>query len=138
MSGRARTLLTLGTFDVPHVGHAAFLRACEAYADRVVVAVNTDEFVASFKAPPLYRYAERAALIAELGYQVVANPTAGRATIEKVKPNIIAIGSDWMRRDYLSQIDVTVDFLETQRIALLYLPYTPGISSSAIKRRAAA
>ena len=37
------TLLTMGTFDVPHVGHAAFLRKCESFADQVIVGVNTDE-----------------------------------------------------------------------------------------------
>lgn len=131
-----RTLLTIGTFDVPHVGHAAFLRSCEMYADRIVVGVNTDGFVQSFKSrPPLYTYAERASLIAELGYEVVRNSSPGQELILKIAPNLIAIGSDWLRKDYLSQIDIDVDFLDRYRIGLLYLTYTPGISSTSLKER---
>ena len=129
-------LLTMGTFDVPHAGHASFLRKCEAFADQVIVGVNTDEFVRSYKkAAPLYRTAERLALIAELGYPVVRNESAGRDLIEQIQPDVIAVGSDWARKDYYSQIDVDQDFLDTRGIALVYIPYTAGISSSAIKAR---
>lgn len=133
-----RTLLTVGTFDVPHVGHAAFLRKCEAFADRVIVGVNTDEFVRAYKGQgPLYRTAERLALIAELGYPVVRNGSAGRELIEQVEPDVLAIGSDWARRDYYAQIDVDQDFLDSRNISMVYIPYTPGVSTSAIKERLA-
>lgn len=131
-----RTLLTIGTFDVPHVGHASFLRKCEVFADRVIVGVNTDEFVARYKGqPPLYRTTERLALIAELGYPVVRNQSAGRELIEQIEPDVLAIGSDWARKDYYAQIDVDQDFLDSRGIALVYIPYTAGISSSSIKDR---
>lgn len=132
------TLLTMGTFDVPHVGHAAFLRKCESFADEVIVGVNTDEFVASYKKhPPLYRTSERLALIAELGYPVVRNTSPGRELIEQVEPDVLAIGSDWARKDYYAQIDVDQDFLDSLGVAVVYIPYTSGISSSAIKDRVA-
>lgn len=129
-------LLTIGTFDIPHAGHAAFLRKCEQFADQVIVGVNTDEFVAQFKhAPPLYRTAERLALISELGYPVVRNESAGRDLIEQVEPDVLAIGSDWARKDYYAQVDVDQDFLDSMGIVMVYIPYTPNISTSAIKAR---
>jgi|SRR5690606_20918075 len=130
------TLLTLGTFDIPHAGHAAFLSVCERFADRVVVAVNTDEFVEAYKGqPPVFTYSERRDLIQAMGYEVVANPSAGRETIAMVEPDVIAIGSDWARRDYYAQIDVTQDFLDHRGISMVYIPYTYGISTTEIKRR---
>lgn len=100
------------------------------------MAVNTDEFVEAYKGqPPVFTYSERRDLIQAMGYEVVANPSAGRETIAMVEPDVIAIGSDWARRDYYAQIDVTQDFLDRRGISMVYIPYTPNISTSEIKRR---
>ena len=133
-------VLTIGTFDVPHVGHAAFLRRCEdlAAGGQVIVGVNSDRFVADYKgAAPLYRESERVALIGLLGYLVRVNDGPGRDLIDRTRPDVLAIGSDWLARDYLTQIDVDVAWLEERGIALAYLPYSAGISSTAIKERLA-
>lgn len=130
------TLLTIGTFDPPHIGHARLFRRCERFADRIVVGVNTDDFVTAYKKfPPLYRTAERISLIALLGYEVVQNDSPGRDLIERIKPDILAIGSDWLRRDYMAQIDMTPDDFDSLGISLIYLPATPGISASDMKAR---
>jgi hypothetical protein len=50
-------------------------------------------------------------------------------------PDIIAIGSDWARRDYYTQMAFDQDWLDERGIALMYIPYTQGISSTAIKER---
>lgn len=129
------TVLTIGTFDLPHIGHARLFQRCERFG-RVVVGVNTDEFVQSYKgSAPLYRTAERVALIALLGYEVHENHSAGRELIERVRPDVLVVGSDWLRRDYLAQIDMTPDDLDRLDISLVYVPYTDGISSSDIRRR---
>ena len=131
------TALTIGTFDTPHLGHGYLFRFCETLADRVVVGVNTDRFVKAYKKfAPLYSTAERVSLIAQMGYEVVENDSAGRELIEKVHPDLLVIGSDWMRRDYLTQIDMTPDDFDRLRIGLVYMPNIHGVSSSDIKRRA--
>ena len=131
-----KLLLTMGTFDVPHIGHAIFLKKCEAYTRRIVVGVNTDEFVEKYRGkPPVFPYIERLSLIADLGYEVRPNKSAGRELIVDVQPDIIAIGSDWARKDYYKQIDVDQDFLDTMGIDMLYLPYTKGVSSTDLKGR---
>lgn len=135
---RSRTLLTLGTFDIPHAGHVNFLRQCEQFAEKVIVGVNTDEFVTTYKGhPPLYDYPERAGLISNLGYLIVPNPSAGRETIAMVEPDILAIGSDWSERDYFAQIDIDQTFLVERGISLVYIPYTPIISTTDIRKRVA-
>lgn len=129
-------LLTIGTFDIPHAGHAAFLRHCEKFADEVLVGVNSDAFVARYKGTaPVFDWYERADLIAELGYVVHENNGPGRGLIEQLRPNVIAIGSDWARRDYYAQIATPLEYFEENGITLVYIPYTTGISTTILKER---
>jgi cytidyltransferase-like protein len=132
------TLLTIGTFDVPHMGHASFLRRCESFTDlgHIVVGVNSDAFVMTYKGETsVFTQAERMGLIRELGYRVRINDGPGRELIQAVEPDIIAIGTDWAKRDYHAQIDTPVDYFEERSIAMLYIPYTLGISTTDLKTR---
>lgn len=126
----------MGTFDIPHLGHAAFLKQCEQFSDEVVVGVNSDAFVRHYRGvPPVFGELERLALIGRLGYRTMINDGPGRELIEHVKPRIVAVGTDWAKRDYFAQINTPVEYFEEYAIALLYLPYTPGISSTELKAR---
>lgn len=101
-----------------------------------MVGVNTDEFVLAYRGvPPLFSYDERRKLVEALGYEVVPNPSAGRETIAMVEPSVLAIGSDWARKDYYAQIDVDQDFLDSRGISMVYIPYTKGISATEIRSR---
>lgn len=129
-------ILTIGSFDVPHIGHSYLFKECERYADEVIVGVNSDEFIAEYKGrKPAFNYEERAGLIAGLGYTVVKNMSAGRELIEQVEPDILAIGSDWARKDYYAQIDVDQDFMDERNIAMLYIPRWLDMSTTKIKER---
>jgi glycerol-3-phosphate cytidylyltransferase len=129
-------VLTLGTFGVPHMGHAAFLRRSEAFG-QLTVAINSDAFVERYKGSrPPFTEDERLAIVAALGYPVVLNDGPGREVIEALRPDVITIGTDWARRDYLAQIDVTQDRLDALGITIAYVPVRPaGISSTEIARR---
>ena len=130
------TVLTLGTFGVPHIGHALFLRLSERFGS-VTVGVNSDGFVEHYKGHrPPFNQDERMALIASLGYRVVLNDGPGREVIDAERPRIITIGTDWADRDYLAQIDVTAEWLMERGIRVEYIEARPiGISSSEIIRR---
>lgn len=130
-----RKVLSIGSFDTPHLGHAYLLKECERYGE-VIVGVNSDEFIESYKGRrPLYEYEERAHLISRLGYTVLKNESAGRQLIEQVWPDVLAIGSDWARKDYYSQIDVDQDFLDERRITMVYIPRVGTLSSTELKER---
>lgn len=130
---------TGGTFDLFHAGHVEFLKTCSELGD-VTVALNTDEFIAEYKGkPPVISYADRAKVLLACTYvsRVVPN-TDGKdstSTIEAVAPNVIAIGSDWARKDYYKQMGFSQDWLDERNISLIYIPYTKGISSTEIKQR---
>lgn len=130
---------TGGTFDLIHSGHVNFLRACAEIGD-VTVVLNTDEFVKHYKGKaPVMDYYERFEVLSE--FRCVKNIFANeggddsRKMIEYIKPDIIAIGSDWARKDYYKQMGFTQDWLDERGISLMYIPYTPGISTTELKRR---
>ena len=132
-------MYTGGTFDLFHSGHVEFLKRCAQFG-RVVVSLNTDEFIASYKGKaPVMTYEERKAVLEACRYVSEVIPNSGgadsRIAIEQVMPDVIIVGSDWARRDYYLQMAFTQDWLDSRGIGLCYIPYTEGISSTEIKKR---
>lgn len=130
---------TGGTFDLFHAGHVAFLKRCSELGS-VTVALNTDAFIEAYKGKaPVISYEEREAVLLSCRYVADVIPNFGggdsRGPIEDEYPDIIAIGSDWARKDYYAQMGFTQDWLDERNISLIYIPYTQGISSTEIKRR---
>ncbi len=133
------TVYTGGTFDLYHSGHANFLARC-AELGQVIVSLNTDEFIEAYKGKrPVISYEERCAVLLSCRSVSDVIPNYGGAdskpAIEMTAPDILAIGSDWARRDYYAQMGFTQDWLDDRGISLIYIPYTAGISSTAIKAR---
>jgi glycerol-3-phosphate cytidylyltransferase len=130
---------TGGTFDLFHAGHARFLARC-AELGEVVVSLNTDEFIEEYKGkPPVISYHDRAEVLRACRFVSRVVPNLGgpdsKIAIDQEYPDIIAIGSDWARKDYHAQMGFDQDWLDERNIALIYIPYTQGISSTAIKER---
>jgi glycerol-3-phosphate cytidylyltransferase len=134
------TLYTGGTFDLFHAGHVEFLRQCSMIAKKVIVSLNTDEFIEEYKGkPPVMSYWERQEVLRACVWVDDVVPNTGNAdskpAILEAKADIVAIGSDWARKDYYKQMQFTQDWLDEHNICLLYIPYTLGISSTDIKNR---
>ena len=135
---------TGGTFDVVHRGHLDLLEWCRALAGEdgeVIVALNTDEFVEEFKGTrPIIPFEDRKAMLeafSSLVTRVIKNDGGAdsKPSIMEVKPDIIVVGSDWLKKDYCRQMDFTPQWLEEQKIALAYVPRHLPISSTKIKER---
>ena len=134
---------TGGTFDLFHSGHVAFLRSCKRIAGkdgRVVVSLNSDEFIAAYKGkPPIMSFQERKAVLMGCRYvdSVVCNVgnEDSKPAIENVLPDFVVIGDDWARKDYYAQMQFTQEWLDGNKIQLCYVPYTAGVSSTDIKAR---
>lgn len=131
-------VLTLGTFDIPHYGHYNFLQKCSRIG-LVEVGLNTDEFIEKYKGnKPVMSYKERATTLQYWGYHVWPNDQKDgtvKSVIAATNPDVIAIGSDWQRRDYLKQIGMDIEDFESMDISLMYIPYTFSISTTEIKKR---
>jgi glycerol-3-phosphate cytidylyltransferase len=135
-----KILYTGGTFDLFHYGHVNFLQKCKMISDEVIVSLNTDEFIKTYKnTSPIMTYNERERSLLSCQYvdKVIPNigGTDSRPSILEVNPNIIAIGDDWAKKDYYKQMSFTQDWLDSHGIVLIYLPYTQGISTTELKNR---
>lgn len=133
-------LYTGGTFDCFHAGHVNFLRMCSKLAEKVIVSLNKDEFIQEYKGkPPIMTNSERFCLVGSCRYvdEVVWNTgdSDSKPSILEVKPDIIAIGDDWAKKDYYKQMEFTQEWLDDNNIVLVYLPYTKGVSTTEIKQR---
>lgn len=134
-------LYTGGTFDLFHAGHVNFLKRCKDIAGlsgTVTVALNTDEFIFEYKKSyPILNYQQRYDVLISCRYVdfVIPNKDGqdSKPTIEDCGPDIIAIGSDWAKKDYYKQMNFDQDWLDDKNISLIYVPYTKGISSTFIK-----
>ena len=134
---------TGGTFDLFHTGHVNLLKWCKVLAGsggRVIVGLNTDEFVERYKhIMPTVSYEDRKTVLLGCRYvdDVVKNEgdEDSKPAIIRVDPDMIVIGSDWHGRDYLAQMQFTWDWLREHHIVLTYVPNTPEISSTDIRGR---
>jgi cytidyltransferase-like protein len=145
-------VLTLGSFDMLHPGHLGLFAWCARIAGEngpktasgaieprvVIVAVNTSEFVARFKTEPRYTTEERVAMVRGTRYvdEVVMNDGLDQAgLILEERPDMLVIGSDWARKDYLAQLQIDQDWLDEHGIALAYVPRTGNWSSTEMRAR---
>lgn len=146
-------VLTIGTFDLFHSGHVDLLLRCKRLAGpagKVIVGLNTDEFVEGYKgAPPVIRYHDRERVLTSNKnvFDVVKNDQEdgsikgllGDLEGWSYHPDILAVGEDWAgpSKDYHAQIGVDrSELLALHGVSLVFLPRPAGgISTTEIKRR---
>lgn len=134
------TLYTGGTFDLFHDGHVNLLKRCKLLSDKVVVSLNSDDFIFNYKGSyPVMSYEQRKTILESCIYvdSVIPNINGAnsKTSILEVNPDIIAIGSDWAYKDYYTQMGFDQQWLDDHNIMLLYIPYTTTISSTKIKNK---
>ena len=125
-------VFTSGTFDLFHLGHVNVLRRSRALGDYLIVAVSTDELIASYKGiPPVIPFRERIRIVASCRYvDKVLKQTVltDNRQLKRYKVSIVTLGSDWKDK-YLEGVEW---IKEHGRV--VYLPYTKGVSTTSIKR----
>lgn len=134
---------TGGTFDLFHSGHVKFLKQCKKIAGvdgRVVVSLNSDEFIERYKGrKPIMSFDERKSVLLACRYVdgVVENfgGSDSKPAILSILPDFVVIGDDWAKKDYYAQMQFSQDWLDEMKIVLCYVPYTGGISTTELKKR---
>ncbi len=120
---------TSGTFDMLHANHLKMIEYARALGDILIVGVNTDELVASYKSQPNIPFEQRIALVKALRYPDIVIPQKSLDHTDKVKNlrfDVFVVGDDWTGKyDYLQDLGVDV----------VYFPYGEGVSSSSLKQR---
>jgi len=89
-----------GAFDLLHVGHIRYLEGAKREADRLVVAINSDQSVRELKGPsrPILPEADRAELVSALravDYVVIFDEPTVTPLLELLKPDVHCKGTDY-------------------------------------------
>ena len=123
-----KKIITYGTFDLLHYGHINLLKRAKELGDYLIVAVSTDEFNGIKGKRCYFPYDERKRLIESIRYVDLVIPENNWeqkiSDIKEFKVDTFVIGDDWKGKfDYLK------GFWQ-----VIYLPRTPEISSTKIKK----
>jgi len=123
-----KTVITYGTFDLFHIGHLKLLERLDNYADRLIVAISTDEFNSKKGKQVFIPFEQRKEIVKAIKYVDVVIPEDNWEQkifdIEKYEVDIFAMGNDWKGK---------FDFLK-EYCEVIYLDRTKGISSTYLKK----
>jgi choline-phosphate cytidylyltransferase/glycerol-3-phosphate cytidylyltransferase len=129
MIANKTVVYTSGTFDMLHYNHLKMIEYARALGDILIVGVNTDELVASYKSQPIIPFEERIGLMKALKYPDIVIPQHSLDHTDKIKTlnfDIFVVGDDWVGK---------FDYLKEQGVSVVYFPYGRGITSSNLKQK---
>ena len=125
-----KKVITYGTFDLFHQGHANLLRRAKELGDYLIVGVTTDNFdIQRGKINTHDSLMTRIEAVRNSGYadQVILEEFNGQKISDIIRYNVdvFAIGSDWEGKfDYLKEY-----------CQVVYLPRTEGVSSTMLRHK---
>jgi len=132
------TVYIAGCWDFCHKGHINILTKARELGDFLVVAVNSDKFIYSYKKIKThYNENERLNAIRSLHFVDIAfileDHDSQRKYIDIFKPSIIVHGSDWKGDSLYKQMNITKEQIDKYGIEFTFPEYTPGISSTLLR-----
>jgi rfaE bifunctional protein nucleotidyltransferase chain/domain len=115
---------TNGTFDILHLGHVTYLQKARAFADVLIVGVNTDRSVKTYKDPnrPVNPQQDRIKVLTALtcvDYALLFNDPTPLKLIEAIKPDVLVKGADWAIKDIVGAREVLALGGKVKRIPLV-------------------
>lgn len=125
-----KRVITYGTFDLLHYGHVNLLKRAKELGDFLVVVLSTDEFNWNQKQKKCYfSYEKRKQLLEAIRYVDLVVPEENweqkKTDVHKYDIDIFVMGDDWKGK---------FDFLLEEGVEVVYLPRTPEISTTQIKK----
>ncbi|MBQ5610664.1 MAG: adenylyltransferase/cytidyltransferase family protein [Fibrobacteraceae bacterium] len=131
--------LTVGVFDLFHVGHLNLLEKCKAQCEHLIVAVCGDDYVTQIKhKTPVIPENDRMRIIGALKCVDEVSPI----TLEEIDDKMLALkrfnfdvlfsGDDWKGSERYNRTEK--QFAELG-VSIEYLPYTQGVSTSDLKEK---
>jgi glycerol-3-phosphate cytidylyltransferase len=125
---------TSGTFDMFHIGHLNLLMNAKKQCDELIVLVNTDELVFSYKAKkPLIPTDERLAIVQQIKCVDKAYTKNIQDSIEvwnEYKYDILFVGDDYINSTQYRDLN---SVLALHGAKVVFLPYTRHISSTLLR-----
>jgi choline-phosphate cytidylyltransferase/glycerol-3-phosphate cytidylyltransferase len=129
MIANKTVVYTSGTFDMLHYNHLKMIEYARSLGDILIIGVNTDELVLSYKSQPIIPFEERILLVKALKYPDIVIPQHSldhRDKVKKLNFDVFVVGDDWAGK---------FDYLKEQGVSVVYFPYGQGINSSSLKQK---
>ena len=124
-----KRVITYGTFDLLHYGHINILKRAKEQGDYLVVCLSTDDFNAQKGKTCYFSYEQRKQLLEAIRYVDLVIPETcweqKRNDVHEYHIDTFVMGDDWQGK---------FDFLAEEGVEVVYLPRTPEISTSRIKK----
>ena len=130
-----RIVFTNGCFDILHMGHIRYLSAAKAEGDILIIGLNSDASVKSFKEKgrPIITQDQRAEVLASLecvDYITIFDETDPLKLLKRIMPAVLVKGADWAEAQIIG-----ADFVKSTGGKVVRVPVVPEISTSRIIQR---
>ena len=113
-------IITYGTYDLFHYGHARLLKKAKEMGKHLKVALSTDEFNALKGKKAIQTYEQRKEVLESIKYiDEIIPETNWQQKAKDTKEAQMVMGSDWQGK--------------FDEYGCIYLPRTEGISSTKLK-----
>ena len=129
-----RKVLTVGVYDLLHIGHVNLFRRAKNLGDFLIVAVQESDFVTKFKpsAKLVYSTEERMYMVKAIRFVDEVVPYQSVSDIVKsVDFDVLVTGPDQNHAGFME----AVEWSKSHGKEVVVLPRTEGISSSWLKEQ---
>lgn len=125
---------TQGVYDMFHIGHLNIINKAKEQCDCLVVGVNSDELVQSYKhKETVIKEYERSEIVRNLKAVdkcIIVNTLDKLELLKEIKFDAIFIGDDWYGNPRWMQ---TKEELAKLGVDVVFLPHTDGVSSTMLR-----
>ena len=122
--------------DIIHPGHINILNRASELGE-LTVGVLTDEAIASYKRLPFMNYSQRSEIVRnfkQVSNVVPQNTLDYTDNLIALKPDFVVHGDDWKEGVQRATRQAVIDVISDWDGQLIEIPYTQGISSTALNQ----
>lgn len=125
---------TQGVYDMFHIGHLNIINHAKQYCEKLIVGVNRDDLVLSYKHKmPIVNEINRAEIVSNLKAVdecYLVDTLDKVALLKRFHFNAVFIGDDWYGNPRWMQTQLD---LANYSVDVVFLPHTKGISSTSLR-----
>lgn len=125
-------VLTVGVYDILHIGHILMFKHAREYGDRLVVAVQESDYVLKYKpnAKLIYDTNERLFMVGAVKYvdEVITYRNVDEI-VKNVMFDVFAVGPDQNHAGFQKAIE----WVQKHNKKVVTIPRTEGVSSSILR-----
>ena len=125
---------TQGVYDMFHIGHLNLINHAKEQCDYLIVGVNSDELVKSYKnKETVINENDRAEIVRNIKAVdecVVVSTLDKEDILKKIKFDAIFIGDDWKGNQRWIE---TQKILSQYGVDVVFLPHTDGVSTTELR-----